>query len=315
MKRLLLFTTAALAVGPLTAKQPAPAALQPAAKTAAAPAPAPGLPKSTAPVVNPATIKPSTFKTDKERNGYAVGMNVGAGLAANWKRQGLPVDMLDLDTFARAMKDALAGSKPAMDEAESRDTLQRLQQAVTERKTEAATKNKSDGEKFLAENKTKPGVVTLPSGLQYKIVSNGQGESPKADDTVTVNYRGTLIDGTEFDSSFKRGQPASFRVNGVIKGWTEALQLMKPGAKWNLFIPSDLAYGEKSPPMIPPNSVLQFEVELISIAPPPPAQPAAQPITSDIIRVPSAEEMKHGAKIETIKADEISKYTNSGAKK
>ena len=128
-------------------------------------------------------------------------------------------------------------------------------------------KNKQEGEAFLAENKKKEGVKTLPSGLQYKVITEGTGKSPKASDTVTVNYRGTLIDGTEFDSSYKRGQAASFQVNGVIKGWTEALQLMKEGAKWQLFVPSNLAYGEKGTGSGPigPNATLVFEVELISV--------------------------------------------------
>jgi FKBP-type peptidyl-prolyl cis-trans isomerase FklB len=126
-------------------------------------------------------------------------------------------------------------------------------------------KNKKEGEAFLAENKKKDGVKTLPSGLQYKVLAEGKGKTPKATDTVTVHYRGTLTDGTEFDSSYKRNQPASFPVNGVIKGWTEALQLMKEGSKWQLFIPASLAYGEPGRPGIPPNSVLIFDVELISV--------------------------------------------------
>jgi FKBP-type peptidyl-prolyl cis-trans isomerase FklB len=178
---------------------------------------------------------------------------------------------------------------------------------VGERKKQEAAKVKAAGEKFLADNKTKPGIVALTNGLQYKIITAGKGSSPKAEDSVTVNYRGTLIDGTEFDSSYKRGQPATFRVGGVIPGWTQALQLMKPGAKWELFIPSELAYGENPPPNsgIGPNSTLVFEIELLSIATPPPTPPTPQPITSDIIRVPSAEEMKKGAKPEVIKADQI----------
>jgi FKBP-type peptidyl-prolyl cis-trans isomerase FklB len=126
-------------------------------------------------------------------------------------------------------------------------------------------KNKKEGEAFLAENKKKSGIKALPSGLQYKVITEGKGKSPKATETVTVHYRGTLIDGTEFDSSYKRGQPATFPVGGVIKGWTEALQLMKEGAKWQLVIPSDLAYGESGRQGIPPNAVLVFEVELVSI--------------------------------------------------
>ena len=197
-------------------------------------------------------------------------------------------------------------------------TLMALQQSVMAKHKLAVEKAKADGEKFLADNKSKPGVVALTNGLQYKVLAEGNGDSPKASDTVTVNYRGTLIDGTEFDSSAKHGgQPATFRVGGVIPGWTQALQLMKPGAKWQMFIPSNLAYGERGTAGIPPNSTLIFEIELLSVAtPPPPAQAAApQPITSDIIRVPSADEMKNGAKIETIKADQIAKLTNAPANK
>jgi FKBP-type peptidyl-prolyl cis-trans isomerase FklB len=195
-----------------------------------------------------------------------------------------------------------------------------LQQAANELKKVEADKAKAAGEKFLADNKAKPGVVTLPSGLQYKILTEGKGtESPKAEDTVTVQYRGSLVGGTEFDSSYKRGQPATFRVGGVIKGWTEALQLMKPGSKWELYIPNELAYGENAPPGsgIPAGAPLVFEVELQTFTKPtpPPAPPMPQPITSDIIKVPSAEELKHGAKIETIKAEDIQKELDKAKKK
>jgi FKBP-type peptidyl-prolyl cis-trans isomerase FklB len=136
-----------------------------------------------------------------------------------------------------------------MTEQESKDTIMALQKELQTKQQEqvkaAGEKNKKEGAAFLASNKSKEGVVTLPSGLQYKVLAEGKGKTPKADDTVTVQYRGTLIDGTEFDSSYKRGQPATFPVNGVIKGWTEALQLMKEGSKWQLFIPGDLAYGER----------------------------------------------------------------------
>ena len=160
-----------------------------------------------------------------------------------------------------------------------RDTLNKFQQELNVRQQEkrriAGEKNKVEGPKFLEENKGKPGVVVLPSGLQYKVLTDGAGDSPKLEDIVTVNYRGTLIDGTEFDSSYKRGQPAKFRVNGVPPGWTEALQKMKPGSKWQLFIPSNLAYGETGNQNIAPNATLLVDMELISVeAPPPPAPPA-----------------------------------------
>jgi FKBP-type peptidyl-prolyl cis-trans isomerase len=141
-----------------------------------------------------------------------------------------------------------------------------LRKKQDEKKHAAGEANKKDGDAFLAANKGKEGVVTLPSGLQYKILTAGKGPKPTADDSVVCNYRGTLINGTEFDSSYKRGEPATFPVGGVIKGWTEALQLMPVGSKWQLFVPSDLAYGERGPsPEIGPNSTLIFEVELLSI--------------------------------------------------
>jgi FKBP-type peptidyl-prolyl cis-trans isomerase FklB len=153
---------------------------------------------------------------------------------------------------------------------EMNKTLVELKRKVTaaqqEERKMAAEKSRAEGEAFLAENAKKEGVVTLPSGLQYKILKDGAGASPQATDNVTVHYRGTLIDGTEFDSSHKRNQPATFRVSGVIRGWTEALQRMKPGAKWRLFIPAKLAYGERGTgSAIPPNSALIFEVELLKV--------------------------------------------------
>ena len=170
-----------------------------------------------------------------------------------------------------------------------------------------AAKNKAEGEAFLATNKTSPGVITLPDGLQYLVITNGSGSLPGSNDVVTVNYRGTLLDGSEFDSSYKRGQPAQFPVGNVIHGWTEALQLMSVGSKWKLFIPGELAYGEQGRPGIPPNSLLVFDVELLAAnQPKPPA-----PITSDIVKVPSLDEMKKGAKIEVIKPEEAEKAQQS----
>jgi FKBP-type peptidyl-prolyl cis-trans isomerase len=163
----------------------------------------------------------------------------------------------------------MAGSKTRLTQEEAQAVLTEVQTEVrkqqTEKMQEAATKNKTEGEAFLAANKSKEGVVTLPSGLQYKILTAGTGPKPAATDSVVCNYRGTLINGTEFDSSYKRGQPATFGVSQVIKGWTEALQLMPVGSKWQLFIPSSLAYGERGPGEIGPNATLIFEVELLSI--------------------------------------------------
>jgi FKBP-type peptidyl-prolyl cis-trans isomerase FklB len=166
------------------------------------------------------------------------------------------------------VKDALSGKKPALSEAEERDVMMSFQKEVTEKQKVMADKSAAEGQKFLADNKKKEGVKTTPSGLQYKVVKEGTGPQPKAADTVTVDYRGTLIDGTEFDSSYKRGQAATFPLGGVIKGWTEGLQLMKVGSKYQFVIPADLAYGARAMgPDIAPNSTLIFEVELKEIQP------------------------------------------------
>lgn len=209
----------------------------------------------------PAT--PLALKTDKDKQSYAMGMNLGLGL----KRQGMT---LDPALVARGMKDVLGGGKTALTEDEARASIQKLQtdvkQKMDAKAKEAGDSNRKQGEAFLAGNKGKEGVVALPSGLQYKVLKEGSGPKPAPSDTVSCNYRGTLIDGKEFDSSYKRGQPASFPVSGVIKGWTEALQLMPVGSKWQLFIPPDLAYGDRGAGAdIGPGETLIFEVELLSI--------------------------------------------------
>jgi FKBP-type peptidyl-prolyl cis-trans isomerase FklB len=212
----------------------------------------------------------SPFKTNKEKASYALGMNVGTSL----HRQSVDIDP---DLFAQGLKDAMSGKKPLITEEEGRAALMQLQTDVraqqAQKMKEEGDANKKEGDAYLAGNKSKPGVVTLPSGLQYKILKEGTGPKPTANDTVECNYTGTLINGTEFDSSAKHGGPAKFPVNGVIKGWTEALQLMPVGSKWQLFIPSDLAYGERGTPdgSIGPNSTLVFDVELLSIEPKQPA--------------------------------------------
>ncbi len=203
------------------------------------------------------------LKTQKDKISYVVGLDMGTSLKKN------KIDV-NPEIVVQGLRDGLSGEKPLMTEQEMKEIIIALQkdlQAKQQEQTKAlAEKNRKEGEAFLAENKKKQGVITMPSGLQYKMLTNGKGKSPKATDTVTVNYKGTLIDGTEFDSSYKRGQPATFPVNGVIPGWTEALQLMKEGSKWQLFIPSNLAYGERGAGgPIGPNQVLIFEVELISI--------------------------------------------------
>ena len=203
------------------------------------------------------------LKDQKDKESYSLGYQFGQSL----KSQGVDIN---LDIYGSGIKDAFGGKEPQMSQEEIRATLtslqQRLMAAQQKELKEKAAKNLEEGKKFLVENQKKGGIKTLPSGLQYKVLTEGSGKMPKAEDTVTVNYKGTLIDGTEFDSSYKRGQPATFQVKGVIKGWTEALQLMKQGAKWQLFIPPDLAYGDRGAGRdIGPNATLIFEVELISV--------------------------------------------------
>jgi len=218
----------------------------------------------------------TSLTSAKQKASYAIGMNWGNGL----HRQGIDVDN---DALFQGMKDALAGGKTLLTEDEARSALMALQSEMQAKQQAKAAQegeaNKKEGDAFLAANKSKEGVVTLPSGLQYKILTPGTGPKPTASDSVVCNYKGTLINGTEFDSSYKRGEPATFPVTGVIKGWTEALQLMPVGSKWQLVIPSDLAYGPRGTPGGPigPNATLIFEVELMSIKdknPPPDKAPA-----------------------------------------
>src|SRR6202163_718725 len=208
---------------------------------------------------------PLALTTQKDKFSYALGMNLGTSL----KKQSVAVDP---NILARGLKDALAGGKTALTEDQARATLMEVQTEMRKKQQEemqvAGEASKKEGAAFLAANKSKDGVVTLPSGLEYKILTQGTGPKPTASDSVVCNYRGTLINGTEFDSSYKRGEPVTFPVNGVIKGWTEALQLMPVGSKWQLFVPSELAYGQRGPsPEIAPNPTLVFEVELLSIQP------------------------------------------------
>lgn len=221
------------------------------------------------------TPAPLALKTPKDKLSYSIGMNIGKSI----KRDNVDVDP---ELLVRGIKDVLGGGTLLMTDQEAQSTLSALQDDLRKKqeqdKQQVAETNKKEGDAFLAANKTKDGVVVLPSGLQYKVLQEGKGPKPTAADTVTVNYRGTLVDGTEFDSSYKRGQPASFPVGGIIKGWTEALLLMPVGSKWQLFIPPDLAYGPRQAgPTIGPNSTLVFEVELLSIQPKPAPAPAASP--------------------------------------
>jgi FKBP-type peptidyl-prolyl cis-trans isomerase len=227
-----------------------------------------------------------------------------------------------------AVKDVLAGRPLKLTDQQAQEAWRSYQMESRAKQEEMrhteAEKNKKEGEEYLAANKTKPGVktktVTLPNGttaeLQYKVLKEGTGATPGSNDTVSVIYRGTLVNGKEFDSSAKHGgQPAKFQVNRVIRGWTEALEMMKVGSKWEIYVPSSLAYGDQGyGPTIEPGSTLIFELELVGTeAPKPPAPPP--PLTSDIIRVPSQEELKKGAKIEVIKPEDLEKYTNAAAQK
>jgi FKBP-type peptidyl-prolyl cis-trans isomerase len=263
----LIFGAYALAQQASTTKQ---AGQQPSAQTAAqgtaadqsGPGSAPATATTTG-TASPAAGAQGSLTTDKQKESYALGMN----LARRMEQQ--PVE-LDKDALAQGFKDALSGGKTQLTDAEAGVELKKLsdeaQANAQKKEQEAAEANMKEGQDFLAANKAKEGVKTLPSGLQYKVEKEGTGPKPAATDTVVCNYRGTFIDGKEFDSSYKRGQPATFPVTGVIKGWTEALQLMPVGSKWELFIPPDLAYGPRGAGgVIGPNATLIFEVELLSI--------------------------------------------------
>jgi FKBP-type peptidyl-prolyl cis-trans isomerase FklB len=214
--------------------------------------------------------KSPQLKDQNDKVSYSIGLQIGFNL----KRQKVDVKP---DILVAGIKDALA-DKPQLTPDQVKEVMTQFEKDMEQRQKELGEKNKAAGAKFLEENKKKPGVKTTASGLEYKVEKEGTGPQPKATDMVTVNYRGTLIDGTEFDSSYKRGQPATFPVQGVIKGWSEALQLMKKGAKYQLFIPSNLAYGERAMgPEIGPNATLIFDVELLDIKPAPTPAPQHSP--------------------------------------
>ena len=202
------------------------------------------------------------LKDQKDKESYSLGYQFGQGL----KHQGLDINV---EVYTSGIRDALAGTNPQLSQEELQKTVLEVQKRVVAARQkelkEMAEKNLSAGKAFMEENQKKEGIKTLPSGLQYKVLAEGSGKAPQATNSVTVNYRGTFINGTEFDSSYKREKPATFQVNGVIRGWTEALQLMKEGSKWQLFIPPELGYGDRGGGPIPPNSTLIFEVELISV--------------------------------------------------
>lgn len=226
------------------------------------------------------------LKDQKDKVSYSIGLDIGTTL----KRQLIDVNE---SLLTEGVHDGITGAKPLLTDEQVKEVMGAFQKDMLAKQAAArkatGEKNAEEGKEFLAKNKTKEGVKTTASGLQYKVLKEGSGTPPKETDTVKVNYRGTLINGTEFDSSYKRGAPATFPVNRVIKGWTEALQLMKPGSKYELFVPSDLAYGERGAGSdIGPNSVLHFEVELVEVVPPTPTPSPTKPATYDSSRSPGS---------------------------
>jgi FKBP-type peptidyl-prolyl cis-trans isomerase FklB len=226
------------------------------------------------------------LKDQKDKASYSIGLELGTSL----KKGKMDVNT---NTLVKGLNDGLSGAKPLLTEEQVKETMTALQKEMMDKQAaankEAGEKNKAEGDKFLAENKKKEGVKTTASGLQYKVMKEGTGESPKETDMVVTNYKGTTLDGTEFDSSYKRNEPATFPVNRVIKGWTEALLMMKPGAKYQLFIPSNLAYGERAVGKdIGPNSTLVFEVELVGIKPPDPTPTPPPPGAANKPSTPAA---------------------------
>jgi len=197
--------------------------------------------------------------SDKQKFSYTVGYQIGAGL----KRDGVDVDP---EIVTQGIRDVLSGAAPQLSPQQMQAAITAYRQKEAAERAASAEQNRKAGEAFLAANKKKQGVVDLPSGLQYQVIKKGEGKQPKASDTVTVHYRGTLIDGTEFDSSYSRNEPTSFQLDGIIKGWQEALPMMHEGAKWKIFVPPTLAYGEQGAgAAIGPNATLIFEIELVAI--------------------------------------------------
>ena len=302
MKRFLMVLGVAGSLGAL-AENPVPAVAPnvPAAKA------------TNAPPTVPAEVD-AKFKSTDERNGYTLGVMIADDMVNRVRKLGYDAPN---DAISRGFTDWING-KAVINKEETRKVFQAMQAEVgkknEEKKQAEIAKNRKEGDEFLAANAKKEGIVVLPSGLQYKILKAGTGDTkPKATDTVICHYRGTLLDGKEFDSSYTRGEPAKFALNRVIKGWTEGLQLMAVGSKWQFFIPAGLAYGDNgSPPRIPPFATLTFEIELVGIQNPADAAAiaspgAGQPVTSDIIKVPSKAELDKGAKIEVIKAADLEK--------
>jgi FKBP-type peptidyl-prolyl cis-trans isomerase FklB len=269
----LILALASLFTGAGTFAQQTPAPKPPAANTTSRPAPKPST----------TSAKPLRLTTNREKESYALGMNIARGM----KAQSIDVDPA---IMARAIRDVLSGAKPLLTEDEAMAVLKQLQTEVRAKQEaqlkELGEKNLKEGQAFLAANRDKPGVVTLPDGLEYKVLTQGNGPTPRANDKVVCQYRGTLLDGTEFDSSAKHGGNATLPVGGnMIRGWTQVLEMMPVGSKWQIFIPPDLAYGERGAgQVIGPNATIIFDVQLIAIQPPS-AEPA-QPSSPNPNRVP-----------------------------
>lgn len=216
-------------------------------------------PKAAATPAKPGVVQ--GLETNEQKFSYGIGYNFGSSIAKQTEFAA------DKNAIKAGLEDALAGAKTRISEAEIQTAFNAVRERAAAANAAAGEKNIAAGNAFLAKNKTRAGVTTTASGLQYEVLTKGTGPKPKATDTVVVHYHGTLIDGTVFDSSLERGEPATFTVGGVIKGWVEALQLMSVGDKWKLYIPADLAYGPRAAGKIPPNSALIFEVQLLSINP------------------------------------------------
>ena len=284
-------TPAAAAPAAAPAAKPAPA---PAAPTAAKPAPA-AAPATAAPAGAPPTAEPPAKTFDKGQTSYALGSHMATIL------QPLKAEDLDMDNFIKGFTDKLNGKPLTMSAPDVQQAIMALVKTLQARQMEEMKKvsdtNKEEEKKYLDENGKKEGVKTLPSGLQYKVIKEGTGAKPVADDMVKVEYKGTFIDGTEFDSSAKTGKPAEFQVNRVITGWTEALQLMPVGSTWQLVVPGKLAYGEKGRAAIPPSKMLIFEVTLLEILPKaPPVQPGAVTVPNQPSSAPPAAKPADAAK-------------------
>lgn len=261
--------------------------------------------------------QPPASKADMS---YAIGMNIGTSI----KRANVD---LDIDVLVGALKDVMAGRPAKLTDVQAQTAFRSFSMVARAKAEEGrhklAAKNRAEGEAFLAENKKKDGIkthaVTMHDGktveFQYKVITEGTGAMPKNNDVVSVNYRGTLLNGKEFDNSAKHGGPTKFPANRGVRGWIEALQMMKVGSKWELFLPADLAYGDGGSPSIEPGSTLHFDVELVSVEAPTGPSGPAKPLTSDIIRVPSTDELKKGAKVEVLKAADAEKRAQAEAQK